>query len=102
MWRAGGYGRIWRVCAGRRIELVVTCWHAEAGLTGERGWRSLKVLAPLVANAPITCGSLSRASAHDLECPVLCAAPDCDVQLLRRLLLHFPVDARANVHHGQR
>lgn len=63
-WRAGRYGRILRVGARRRIELAVTWWHAEAGLTGERGRRSLKVLASLVGYAPITCRSLSRASAH--------------------------------------
>jgi hypothetical protein len=103
-WRAGRYGRILRVGARRRIELVVTWWHAEAGLTGERGRRSLKVLASLVGYAPIACRSLSRASAHVY--PVLgillFAAPGCDVELLRQLLWHFPTTTRAYVRYSQR
>jgi hypothetical protein len=65
VWRAAGYGWVLRVVgARRRIELVVTWRHAEARLTGERGRRSLKILASLVVHAPIACRSLSRASAH--------------------------------------
>jgi hypothetical protein len=63
-WRAGRYGRVLRVGPRRRIELVVTWRHAKAGLTGERGRRSLKVFASLVGYAPIACRSLSRASTH--------------------------------------
>jgi hypothetical protein len=100
VWRAGRYGWILRVGARRRIELVVTCRHAEVGLASERGRRSLKVLSSLVGYAPIACRSLSRASAHVY--PVLFAAPDCDVGLLRQLLWHFPVGTRAYVHHSLR
>jgi hypothetical protein len=64
VWRAAGYGWVLRVGARRRIELVVTWRHAEAGLTGERWRRSLKILPSLVGYASIACRSLSRASAH--------------------------------------
>jgi len=64
VWRAAGYGWVLRVGARRRIELVVTWRHAEAGLTGERGRRSLKIFPSLVGYASIACRSLSRASAH--------------------------------------
>jgi hypothetical protein len=33
--------------------------------------------------------------------PLRFAAPDCDVELLRQLLWHFPVCTRAYVHHSQ-
>ena len=93
-WRAGRYGRILRVGARRRIELAVTWWHAEAGLTGERGRRSLKVLASLVGYAPIACRSLSRARAHIGA--VLLAAPDCGVGLFKQSSRHLTIRACAN------
>ena len=85
MRRAARYGRIWRVGDRRCIELIVTCWYVEAGLTESGRRRSLKVLSSLIACAPITCGSLSRASAHVV-------APVCDVgRAIAATFLAFPI-----------